>query len=89
MIALTFEELERQVENLPPRKQLQLLARVSEKLSTGALSFPSEKSAVKNGPRQNLPTTIEAWLAECDRVAEQWEGTFDSAADLRRMRDEE
>ena len=32
---------------------------------------------------------FNAWLAECDRVANLWEGPFDSAADLRRLRDEE
>ncbi len=89
MIALTFEELERQVENLPPQKQLQLLARVSEKLSIGVLPFTPEKGDVEKSAHQKQLTPINAWLAECDRVAELWEGTFDAAADLRRLRDEE
>ena len=32
---------------------------------------------------------FEAWLAECERVAALWEGEFDSAADLLRIRDED
>ena len=38
---------------------------------------------------KETPERFEAWLAECERVAALWEGEFDSAADLRRIRDEE
>ena len=31
---------------------------------------------------------FEQWLTACEEVAELWEGEFDSAADVRRMRDE-
>jgi hypothetical protein len=31
---------------------------------------------------------VDAWLAECDAVAESIEGEFDSAEDLRRIRHE-
>jgi len=31
---------------------------------------------------------VEAWLAECDAVAEGIEGEFDSVEDLRRIREE-
>src|SRR5436305_1700429 len=31
---------------------------------------------------------LEARLAECDKVAELWEGEFDAAEEVRRMRDE-
>jgi len=58
MAGLTFEELERQVE------QQESVASVEQ-------------------------TRFKDWLAECDRVANLWEGPFDSAADLRRLRDEE
>jgi len=94
MDALTFEELERQVEQLPAQQQFHLLARISEKLSR--LTFdvaPAKNGAAKSAQRQSVAsvgqTQFNDWLAECDRVAELWEGPFDSAADLRRLRDEE
>jgi hypothetical protein len=31
---------------------------------------------------------LGVWLAECEEVANLWEGEFDSSADLRRIRDE-
>jgi hypothetical protein len=31
---------------------------------------------------------VDAWLAECDAVAESIEGEFDSAKDLRQIREE-
>ncbi|MGH7456486.1 MAG: hypothetical protein ACRENG_34375 [bacterium] len=88
-ISLTFEELEQQVTQLPPQQQLRLLARISEKLSAFKLNLVPAKENEENRMQQERATKFEAWLAECDRVAELWEGTFDSAADLRRLRNEE
>jgi len=31
---------------------------------------------------------VDAWLAECDAVAESIEGEFDAAQDLRQIREE-
>jgi hypothetical protein len=88
-IALTFEELEQQVAQLPPHQQLRLLARISEKLSTFIFNLaPARENEEKRMP-QERQVRFDAWLAECDRVADLWEGTFDSAEDLRRIRDEE
>lgn len=42
-----------------------------------------------NRARQWAPEEIEALWAEYERVAEMWEGEFDSAADLRRIREED
>ena len=39
--------------------------------------------------RQERLSKVEAWLAECERVADLWQGAFDSAADLRRIHDED
>jgi len=91
MDGLTFEELERQAEQLPPPQQFHLLARLSEKLS----AFTFDAAPAKNGEAKRAqqapiaPTEFNAWWGECDRVANLWEGPFDSAADLRRLRDEE
>lgn len=93
-VSLTVEQLEQQVAQLPPHQQLQLLARISEKLSTFTRNLVPEKEAEEKRTRQETATPaslakFDAWLAECNRVAALWEGTFDSAADLRRLRDEE
>lgn len=88
-ISLTFEELEQQVTQLPPQQQLRLLARISEKLSAFKLNLAPAKENEENRMQPEQSTKFEAWLAECDRIAELWEGTFDSAADLRRLRNEE
>ncbi len=93
-ISLTFEQLEQQMTQLPPHEQFQLLARISEKLGAFTRNLVPEKETEEKRTRQETATPassakFDAWLAECDRVAELWEGTFDSAADLRRLRDEE
>ncbi len=88
-ISLTYDEIEQQVIQLPPQQQLQLLARISEKLSAFAFNWASPQKG--NGKQEELQrlAKIDAWLAKCDEVAELWEGKFDSAEDLRRLRDEE
>lgn len=88
-ISLTLEQLEQQVTQLPPQQQLLLLARISEKLSAFTLHLAPAKENEEKRMQQERLAKLDAWLAECDRVAELWEGTFDSAADLRRLRDEE
>jgi len=89
MLGLTFEELERQVERLTPQQQLRLLTRISEKLSAVTFDAIPPKESEEKRMHQERLVKFNAWLAECDRVADLWEGEFDSAADLRRIRDEE
>lgn len=93
-ISLTVEQLEPQVAQLPPHQQLQLLACISEKLSVFTRNLVPEKETEEKLIRQETATPaslarIDAWLTECDRVAELWERTFGSTADLRRLRNEE
>jgi hypothetical protein len=84
--ALTFEELQQSVALLPDQQQMQLLAQLSARLSKlpFGLTIPSE-----SGNNQKKAAEIDAWLAECDRVADLWQGKFDAAADLRRIRNED
>ena len=94
MDVLTFEELERQVELLPAQQQFHLLARISEKLSRLAFDVvPAKNGAAESAQHEAIAsvgqTQFNDWLAECDRIADLWEGPFDSAADLRRLRNEE
>jgi hypothetical protein len=85
--SVTLEQVRQQVAQLPPQEQLQLVAQISGRLS--ALPFPgimeerSEKQA-----RREREKRAEALLAELDAIAESIEGEFDSAEDLRQIRQE-
>ena len=85
---MTLERLKQQVAQLPLREQLKLIAEISERLSAEPLVSPSEENDHQQETTARM-THADAWIAECDRVADMWEGEFDSAADLRRIRDEE
>ena len=72
---------------LPLTERLQLVAHVCEQLSVTlpALTMTQQTPA----PQEHGQTAqLTQWLAECDAVAELWTGEFDSANDLRRMREE-
>jgi len=83
---LTFEELEKHVSQLPPLKLTQLLTRIAEELNAFAIKASSIREHEDTRQRTERLANVDAWLAECDRVAELWEGSFDAAADLRRIR---
>jgi HD superfamily phosphodiesterase len=85
---VNLEQAERLVAQLPSQEQLKLVAHICEQLSITLPVAFSEKSADEQA-RQKQLAKLDAWLAECEKVAELWEGEFDSAADLRRIRDEE
>ena len=79
--ALTLEEIEIQVARLPLSGQLKLAARICERLSE--CSRAAE-------PACNRPqlSEMEAWLADCDALAESVNGACDAVAELRQLRDE-
>lgn len=52
------------------------------------LVVPTAESEQERAQQERL-VEVDAWIAKCDEVAELWEGEFDSAADLRRIRDQE
>jgi hypothetical protein len=85
---VTLEELEEQVNLLSPQDQLKLVAYISERLSAMPLTVQVLKSDEAQAEQARL-AKIDALLADLDKVAELWEGEFDSAADLRRIRDED
>ncbi|MBM3239279.1 hypothetical protein FJZ31_23550 [Candidatus Poribacteria bacterium] len=85
---VNLEQAERLVAQLPSQEQLKLVARICEQLSVTPPVVLSEESAEEQA-RQKRLANLDVWLAECEKVAELWEGKFDSAADLRRIRDEE
>jgi hypothetical protein len=84
---VTLEQVEELAAQLPPAERLKLVAHVCEQLSTVLPAVSLEQEA-ETRVRQERLAKLEAWLAECEEVAELWEGEFDSAADLRRIRDE-
>ncbi len=85
-IQITLDELKQQITELPPQEQLELIADIGDRLS----ALPLFSAQVKSEQVQNKnKSQLDAWIAECEKVAELWEGSFDSASDLRRIRDEE
>ena len=84
---VSLEQLEELATQLPLAERLQLVAHICQQLSTALTAEPAAESAEERARQERL-AKLEAWLAECDKVAELWEGEFDAATDLRRMRDE-
>ena len=84
---ITLEQVEQLAVQLPPREQLKLVESISVWLSVTPLATPTEERGVEQVQLERL-AQVDAWIAQCDKVAELWEGEFDSAADLRRIRDE-
>jgi hypothetical protein len=85
---VTLEQVEQLAAQLPPPERLKLVARICECLipERGIVISAAEE---EEQARQERLAKVDAWVAECERVAELWEGEFDSAADLRRIRHEE
>lgn len=80
---VTLEQVEQLAVKLPPSEQLKLVAHISEQLSVTPTVESDEKEA-----RQKRLAQVDAWLAECDAVAESIDGKFDSAEDIRQIRKE-
>ena len=78
---VTLGQVEQLAVQLPPQEQLELLNRLSERLSE-TVSLPvtvSEKERARE---------VDAILRECDRAATAFTRKTDSAETIRRMRDE-
>jgi hypothetical protein len=80
---VTLEHVEQLVEQLPPPERLRLVVHICEELSAMPIMESYEEKA-----RRGRLAQVDAWLAECDAVAESIEGEFDSAADIRQIREE-
>ena len=80
---VALKQMEQQVAQLSPQEQLKLVAYIAEQLSTRSLVVPTREIE-----EQVRLVEVDAWLAECDAVAESIEGEFDSAKDLRQIREE-
>jgi hypothetical protein len=82
---VTFEQVEKLAAQLPPPEQLKLVTSLSEQLSAllRTLQPVDEELAL-----QKREAAAAALLAELDTIAESIEGQFDSAEDIRQIREE-
>ena len=79
----TLEQVSQLVAQLPPPERLRLMVQMYEQLSTMQIAESDEEKV-----RQERLAQMDAWLAACDAVAESIEGEFDSAEDIRQIREE-
>jgi hypothetical protein len=79
---MTLQEIEQQATQLSLNEQLKLIAYISEQLSVIPLELAEENI------RKQREKEADEILALCDEAAEMWEGKFDSAEDIRRIRKE-
>jgi len=82
---MTLEKIEELAAQLSPQEQLKLLACIGERLSQ--LPSPVQETDAERQCHE-YAARIDTFLAACDEVAEQIEGEFDSAEDLRQIREE-
>jgi hypothetical protein len=83
---IDFEKIEQQVAQLSPQEQLKLVAHIAGQLSAAPLAVLTSEEEEQT--QQARLAEVDAWLAECDAVAESIEGEFDSAKELRQIREE-
>lgn len=82
---VTFEQVGQLAVQLPPPEQLKLVAYISEQLS-GLLRTNLLSSST--GAQRAREVMADALLADLDAIAESIEGEFDSAEDIRQIREE-
>lgn len=81
----TLDQLEQSVMQLPPNEQLKLMARMSDNLTRlGLTMLPAAPEQVQ----REREARADALLQELDTIAESIEGEFDSAEDIREIREE-
>ena len=80
---ITLGNVERMAMKLPPQDRMKLVTRIREQLSAGAIVDARPEHLGVDSLMK-----VDAWLADCDAVAEAVEGEFDSTADLRAIREE-
>ena len=79
---MTFEQVEQLAVQLPPPEQLKLVAHISEQLSGFMPVIPLKRA------QREREAMADALLAELDAIADSIEGAFDSAEDIRQIREE-
>ncbi len=82
---VNLEKVEQLAMQMTPIDQLKLLARISENLSK--LKWKLSKSDTETGKRKR-EAMANTLLQELDMIAESIEGEFDSAQDIRQIREQ-
>lgn len=82
---VTFEQVGQLAAQLPPPEQLKLVAYISERLSS---MLKASLSLNPDSTRRAREAMADTLLAELDAIAESIEGQFDSAEDVRQIREE-
>lgn len=86
--SMTLEQVETLVVQLPPQDQLRLLAHISERLSSTLPVVPEAESNQEQRVRDERLRLAKALCEEVEDVADDAQGEFDAADDIRRLRDE-
>ena len=81
----TIDQVEQLAMQLPPTEQLKLMAHISDKLSRLGITVPPADAEQVQREREAM---ADALLQELDTIAESIEGKFDSAEDIRQIREE-
>ncbi|MEW6296213.1 MAG: hypothetical protein AB1671_00520 [Thermodesulfobacteriota bacterium] len=85
---VTLEQVETLVVQLPPKDQLKLLAHLSKRLSDTLSAEAGAKSDQEQQARDERLRLAKFLCEEAEGVADDAQGEFDAAEDVRRMRDE-
>lgn len=80
---VSLEEAEHIVAQLPPQEQLQLVARIGERLSR---SIPPQLDDEHR--RREYVARVEAFLKMSEEMAAEATGEVDSGEDIRQVREE-
>jgi hypothetical protein len=87
---MTLQELTERVKQLSHPEQLSLVAEITQYLSRQIPAVPEVTQAVGLVDEETLQKQhekkVDELLALADAAARQWNGEFDSAEEIRRMR---
>jgi hypothetical protein len=81
---VTYEEVETLAEQLPPREQLKLVEKISDRLSKQA----TQPQTTEEDQRQDHAARVELFLQMSDEKVAECNGKVDSASDIRQIREE-
>lgn len=85
---VTLEQVETLVVQLPTKDQLKLLAHISERLSSIVPVVPEAESHHEQRAQDERLQLARTLCEEVEEVANDTQGEFDAADDIRGMREE-
>jgi len=84
---VTLRQVEELAGQLLPEQQLRLVNHLSRRLAAAARK-PGDRRCPRMQERAQREAAADALLAELDAIAESISGEFDSAEDIRQIREE-